>query len=182
MDQLRLFDDLLQSQRYTKCMRLEEATGLYHEPGDLLLVERGILIHQVNCRGVFGAGLAKQIAEKWPGAKLHYLQQPKELGTVAIYKVNSNPLWLVHLFGQDRYGRDRCHTDYQAVRKGLTQLHDTWTQDRYSVCIPHKMGCGLGGGDWPTVCGIFREVFDNPRMTLPSVIVRIPCRILDGMP
>ena len=34
--------------------------------GNLLDVQQGIIVHQVNCRKVAGAGLAKQIREKWP--------------------------------------------------------------------------------------------------------------------
>lgn len=30
-----------------------------------------------------------------------------------------------------------------------------------SVAIPYKLGCGLGGGDWDTVDGIIRSVFDG---------------------
>ena len=32
--------------------------------GDILDIEKGIIVHQVNCQGVMGAGLAKQIKSK----------------------------------------------------------------------------------------------------------------------
>ena len=34
--------------------------------GDLLDITDGAICHQVNTRGVMGAGIAKLIAEKWP--------------------------------------------------------------------------------------------------------------------
>ena len=34
--------------------------------GDILNVTEGIIVQQVNCFGVMGAGLAKQIRDKWP--------------------------------------------------------------------------------------------------------------------
>ena len=33
---------------------------------DILTVESGVICQQVNCQGVMGSGLAKQIRDKWP--------------------------------------------------------------------------------------------------------------------
>ena len=42
--------------------------------GDLLKAKEDIIIHQVNCQGAYGAGLAKQIANKYPKAKKEYVR------------------------------------------------------------------------------------------------------------
>ena len=39
---------------------------------DLLSSKERIIVHQVNCRGVMGAGIAKQIKEKWPDVYTSY--------------------------------------------------------------------------------------------------------------
>lgn len=36
--------------------------------GNILNVTEGIIVQQVNCHGIMGAGLAKQIRDKWPSA------------------------------------------------------------------------------------------------------------------
>jgi O-acetyl-ADP-ribose deacetylase (regulator of RNase III) len=33
---------------------------------DLLGVQRGVIVQQVNCRGAMGRGLALSIRQKWP--------------------------------------------------------------------------------------------------------------------
>ena len=40
--------------------------------GDLLAYDAKVRCHQVNCRGVMGAGLAKQVKEKYPEAYEQY--------------------------------------------------------------------------------------------------------------
>lgn len=48
--------------------------------GNILNVTEGIIVQQVNCMGVMGAGLAKQIKDKWPN----------------IYNDYKEKLWLMH--------------------------------------------------------------------------------------
>ena len=40
--------------------------------GDILDVTEGFIVQQVNCFGVMGAGLAKQIRDKWPSVYNRY--------------------------------------------------------------------------------------------------------------
>lgn len=42
--------------------------------GNLLDIESGIIAHQVNCKGVMGAGLAKQIRLKYPIVYQAYIE------------------------------------------------------------------------------------------------------------
>lgn len=39
--------------------------------GDLLKVEKGIIVHQVNCQKTMGSGIALSIRKKYPS---HYIQ------------------------------------------------------------------------------------------------------------
>ena len=43
--------------------------------GNILNATEGIIVQQVNCMGVMGAGLAKQIRDKWPSVYNRYLDK-----------------------------------------------------------------------------------------------------------
>ena len=128
--------------------------------GDLLAVKTGLIAHQVNAYGTMGAGIAKSIAEKWPIVEEDYKQLcannvPKELlGMVQIVDVGKG-LFVANIFGQEKYGRGRRHTDYSAVEKAFRELANTWPGD---VCVPFRMGCGLGGGDWKIYSQIIETI------------------------
>lgn len=141
--------------------------------GNLLNAYENVLIHQVNCMGVMGAGLAYQIGEKWPVVKEMYKNIVKSykfandekslLGLAQWCKVESCQ-WVVNLFGQYGFGRqrDRVYTDYNALKNGLIPIAMHAEQYRLTVAIPYGLGCGLGGGDWegvvfPMIIDIFGE-------------------------
>ena len=151
---------------------------------DILDVKHGIICHQVNCQGVMGAGIAKQIRDKFPTVygvyrecfKREYLRignmhiVPVDLDkTTRTYK---NKLIVANLCGQDKYGHDKRHTDYIGLRKAMLKLakwrriHHELTGDLLPVYFPHKMGCNLGGGDWYLVHCMIKNIFPN------AVIVR----------
>src|ERR1700685_453498 len=129
---------------------------------DLLTVERGIIVHQVNCQGVMGAGLAKKIRDKWPIVFTQYRQAYKEhfweLGEIQLVKV-APELYVCNLAGQFSYGRSGQFTNYRAIEKALANLKDVRSLDFLTtvelsdlpVFFPYKMGCALGGGNWDRV-------------------------------
>lgn len=141
---------------------------------DLLDVQEGIICHQVNCQGVMGSGIAKQIADKWPFAKEDYVTHVNIsrfplLGTYQLSEI-TNKLMLANIFGQDFYGIGEIQTNYSAIDnafKCLSQVVGSFTEHPTQVYIPEFMGCGLGGGDWEVYYPIVEKYF-------PHVIV---CRL-----
>ena len=127
--------------------------------GNLLHVTDGVIVHQVNCQGAFGAGLAKQIAAMYPTAKADYLEYIRLngkgeqcLGTVCYSHVSST-LTIAHAFGQNYYGNayktGKTYTDLSALVACLeTVCRDNPGND---VFIPYRIGCGLGGESWCNV-------------------------------
>lgn len=124
-----------------------------------------IICHQVNCKGVMGAGLAKQVRMKHPHVYHHYRNACNAFGSKQLGKAQlvsclaDNGYVIANIFGQDGYGRDRCYTDYKALSAAFRYLSDTkgWT-----IRIPYKMGCGLGGGNWSLVLeAIKTELIDK---------------------
>lgn len=133
---------------------------------DILTVKQGIIVHQVNAKGVMGAGLAYSIRNKWYDVHRTYEDAIAygniHLGDVLILDVGED-LYVCNLVGQDGYGVNKRYTDYDAVEEGLIKLkriRDSCMPD-ISVYFPKNMGCGLGGGDWNIVQKLIKKYFPN---------------------
>ena len=138
--------------------------------GNLLEIESGIICHQVNCKGVMGAGLAKSLREKYPVCFTSYHRYCKEgkfkLGMVQFCKVNP-VLYICNMAGQDGYGTQSRQTDYEALASCLTKLHAKSIELNLTPYLPYKLGCGLAGGDWNVVSKMIEQYCPN------AVIVQI---------
>lgn len=145
--------------------------------GDLLQAkEVDIIAHQVNCVGSYGAGIAKQIARKYPQAKNDYLNvcnsanNPKDLlGTYHI--TETNDFLIAGLFGQLYYGKYgdfyrlyKRQTDYNAFKKALQSLKNDYPG--YQIAMPYGIGCGLAKGNWKIVYLIIEDVFKDKTIYL----------------
>jgi len=126
--------------------------------GNILDIKEGYICHQVNCQKVAGAGLALQIRNKWPDWYAHYLSVTQELGKADIYKIDTN-LYVVSLYAQNYYGRDRNYTDYDALKKSLNEISHL-----NNLYIPYGIGAGLAGGDWDIISCIIEK-------TIPHAII-----------
>ena len=128
--------------------------------GDITKIKKGVIAHQVNMRGVAGAGVALAIRNAFPGWYEHYRKVYKgyKLGGVDLYRVTPD-LMIASLFSQRDYGYGRKFTDYDALRKALGAL-----KDYNLVYLPHGIGAGHGGGDWRGIYAIIAS-------TLPQAIL-----------
>ena len=122
-----------------------------------------IICHQVNCQGVMGSGVAKQVRERYPKNYKGYCLMCKEfepselLGKVFCGEVRDKFI-IANLFAQEKFGYDRkCYTDYTALRKCLQAVANS--HKNKIIAIPYLMGCHRGGGDWNIVYKIIEEVF-----------------------
>lgn len=124
-----------------------------------------LVCHQVNCKGVMGAGLAKQIRDKFPSVYQNYKDKCMlireghgGLGDVQFCGVLSEDdagYIIANVFGQDGCGRDKCYTDYNALYRAFTDIAFFWPNA--TIRIPYLFGCGLAGGDWNTVTSIIQK-------------------------
>lgn len=131
--------------------------------GDLLTIPLGIICHQTNCRGVAG-GLAGALNGKYPKQFEIYFREcarmgDKLAGTAIIGSAARQP-FIAHIFGQIQPGP--C-TDMELVRPALEELAELVSDHQglagLPIYAPYKMGCGLGGGDWPSYLGALVEAF-----------------------
>lgn len=138
--------------------------------GDILTSGADIICHQVNCMGVMGAGLAKQIRDKYPHTYAQYKIKCNEIkagvgGLGDVMLCDEGDCIIANLFAQYRYGRDRRYTDYDALRKCLHETvgaAERWSvveDKRCRIALPYGLGCGLAGGDWGIVRNIIEEIF-----------------------
>ena len=152
---------------------------------DILTVDKGVIVHSVNCIGAVG-GLAGAIARKWPNNAEEYRAHVKRqelpimlLGRVFEVNVAHNII-VANLFGQNDVGAHERQTEYSALIKGFKRIASTPFQgndteivhfsgighedvpiDLTDIYIPYKIGCGLGGADWSIVEEIINKAFER---------------------
>lgn len=133
-------------------MGIKMVTGDILSPNDTDKIT--VICHQVNCKGVMGSGLAKQVREKYPQVFEEYKKKCHDYGSMNLgdcqWLFVGHSRFIANIFGQDSYGRDRCYTDYVALHKAFDSLYKL-TGSNVVVRIPYKIGCGLGGGNWNVV-------------------------------
>lgn len=118
-----------------------------------------IIVHQVNCKGVMGAGFAKQVRDRYPELYAQYrimcqsASSKDLLGHIMIYEEDDKII--VNMFSQEDYGNGVRQTDYEAMDKALQSLRVLYPND--IIIAPYKIGCGLGGGDWSVVSKILQK-------------------------
>lgn len=142
---------------------------LFHVKYDLLKSNCNIIMHQANCFSTMGAGIAKQIKEKFPEAYKADLDDPRtpkeKLGSFSCAICDNDKLIVINLYGQYNYGSNphTCYTDYvaltTAIRSAIEAIKSS-SRDMKDIKIglPYKMGCALAGGHWPTVVGILENI------------------------
>lgn len=134
--------------------------------GNILECSENIIVHQTNCMGVMGSGLAKQVKAKYPevfNAYYHFCKTnvvEDILGSALICEANDGKI-IANVFGQNNYGTDKQYTDYDALRHGLEEVKSFAEERNLTVALPYKLGCGKGGGDWEVVSKIIEEVFNS---------------------
>jgi O-acetyl-ADP-ribose deacetylase (regulator of RNase III) len=152
---------------------------------DILTVDKGVIVHSVNCIGAVG-GLAGAIARKWPKNAEQYKAHVKRqklpimlLGSVFEVNVAHNVV-VANLFGQYNVGTSKQQTEYAALIAGFKRIANTFFAGDEKetlhfgpfgledvpvtltdIYIPYKIGCGLGGADWSLVEEIINKTFEK---------------------
>lgn len=149
------------------------------ESGNLMDVQSGVIVHQVNCMGAFGAGVAGQIASRYPIVKRNYLsfcqskRNPRELFGLCLPVRVSEGLVIINAFSQFAYGNaaktGRVYTDQTVLLDCIGRVRQRYPNQ--VIYLPWRIGCGLAGGDWNAILSQLRDVYANDDNL---VIVRRP--------
>lgn len=142
-----------------------------------------VILHQTNCLGIAGAGVARQIRDAFPGWYQEYKswcdreeQKDSLLGTVHSYFVRPD-LAICSAFAQLGISKAEPVTDYtawDAIMRRIereTAAKNAKDSMNWEIRIPHGIGCGLGGGDWKTMRDMFEFYFGKSPVRL--VICRL---------
>lgn len=108
-----------------------------------------ILVNPVNCVGVMGAGLAKQLRILYPSHFNEYkklcVNNAVRLGEVIIISSGETQPEFIALFPTKQHWKD--HSDIWYVDQGIIALRNmlvTKIPESWIVAMP-AVGCGLGG-------------------------------------
>lgn len=156
--------------------------------GNLFDSKANFIVHQVNCQGVMGSGVALQVKERFPHVEVEYrkyVQRCKKnnlnpLGTVQyvpsevwalvmvntmkndnVFAYDNNYQYIVNLFGQDDYGIGEQHTNLKAMKNAFLDIRKKSQAIGATVAMPYKIGSFRGGADWNDVYKIIKDVFNN---------------------
>lgn len=99
--------------------------------------------HGVNCKGIMGAGIAKQFADRYPDMYADYkeiCEQGLEPGEVHFYEAEDR--FILNIATQNNLGKDAKEAWVTAglINVAFNAADEGW--DR--VAIP-AIGCGIGG-------------------------------------
>ena len=129
-----------------------------------------VILHQVNCQGVMGSGVARQVKDKYPHVFRYYKMvcnsaetKKRLLGTALMVEIEDGNHYIGNLFAQENFGYDgKCYTDYEALKESLRRSISTVDLNHKPIiAIPYLMGCHRGGGDWNIVYKMIEEIFQD---------------------
>jgi len=140
-----------------------------HEQYDI-----GAIAHCCNCRCVMGAGIARQISEKYPEAYAAdfatYALKENKLGLSSNAEVTDS-LLVYNLYGQADYKFHSRAIDYEAFYTAfefaILDFSSKGTTKAFGV--PKNIGCGLAGGDWEIVKTIMVQLCSRYAVSLVIV-------------
>ena len=147
-----------------------------HVKGDIFKSDADIIIHQVNCQGVMGSGVAKQVKDKYPNVYNSYYSMCKNyssndlLGKVLLvntpdYISNGKRIRMIaNFFSQDNYGYQGVFTNYDSFKSCLEYMRDSYSN--CSMAIPYLIGCRRGGGNWETIYRMIEDVLGDCDVTI----------------
>lgn len=149
---------------------------MIYKIGNLFDSTADVLCHQVNLYGFMGGGIAAEVKERFPEVNNTYerfcdvdrVDRTELLGEVLIVEEETgNNQFIANCFCQNEYGVRGCLTNYEKMEDCFKSILN-WMRmnNKKSVALPYKIGCGISGGDLEIVEPIIKKVFDVPGITV----------------
>lgn len=148
-------------------------SGLLTKRGDITLVERGIICHQVSAQGVMGSGVAAAIKNKWPSVYRDYINaipsnhanlddRSEYMGRVIYTQINDE-LIIASIVAQLHYGNNKnvVYTSYDTLDNVLRCDIEPLSRHLSSPVHLPKIGCGLANGNWEVVQALIKQRLSN---------------------
>ena len=153
-----------------------------------------VLVHQVNCIGRMGSGIAKQVRDRFPDVFCAYHKAVKTLkgnclGGCLVCETGIPGKRIANLFGQyyyrgfkedDLYLCDPFYyqpeltqdcqairfTNYEAFWKGLQRLKNELRENETKIAFPYLIGCDRGGAKWSIIEAMIKETFNDTNIEI----------------
>ena len=143
-----------------------------HVVGDLLESGEAVIAHGCNTQGFMGAGIAKAVADKYPEAERTYRVLCRYgdfiVGTAQKVEMPEEGVIVFNLGTQEFPGRNAT---YWAVMLSVGNMFERCRKDGIKrVAIP-RIGCGIGGLEWPTVEWLINGIIEEWVHQAPEVVV-----------
>lgn len=138
--------------------------------GDLLDAKETYIVHQVNCYGMMGKGVALQIKNRYPDIFRRYQDYCNEhkvknlIGRLLLIPTDDGKV-ICNLFGQERFGYGKQYTDIAALSKAMNSLAKIVPTNE-PIAMPYMIGCGNGGADWNIVHQLIQDIFKKHTVVL----------------
>lgn len=137
--------------------------------GDLLqLFDQGqfnVIMHGCNCYNVMGAGIAKQIALKYPQARIIDSMTKKrdilKLGDFTVATIRDQMIF--NLYTQYRLGPNFHNSHLRDALQKVSKYLEKF--DQVKIGLP-MIGCGIGGGDWNYVQYTIQQTLKDYDVTI----------------
>ncbi len=137
---------------------------IHHVTGDLLANAHGAeaLAHGVNCLGLMGAGVAKELRARYPAMFRAYRAKclgGMALGQVFVWGSKPDPI-IFNLATQERVGRG-VQASALAIGAALASTRRILNASGIASLAMPRIGCGLGGLSWLVVEPLVVEAFGD---------------------
>lgn len=140
-----------------------------YKKGNLLTSNCEYICHQVNCQGVMGSGIAKQIRETFPYVYTQYLALKNEmsmkqmLGAIQIVPITTTDYskHVINMFAQEYYGYDnKRYTSYDAFYDCLVEIKRHVPKGA-TIGFPYRIGSDRGGANWDVIESMIKIMLDE---------------------
>lgn len=153
--------------------------------GNLLDFPNGInaIAHSCNTRNIMGAGIAKQIKDRYPEAyeadtKAYDTEYDKDgqyvhwLGKFSKSEINDRK-YIYNMYTQASIGKGR-EVDYEKFWQALKRVEEDLFEMNVNkheydgspspvLGLPYGISCGLAGGNWGIIKAMIEDIFlDSP--------------------
>jgi O-acetyl-ADP-ribose deacetylase (regulator of RNase III) len=169
----------------------EQYCGIVYAKGDCLITPDRFILHGVNSEGTMGAGIAAQIAKRWPKVNSDYKQWTTgqfRLGQTLTVAVGVDRLtYIINACTQTLRGcgfaSSARNVEYDAVEASFMEAAKFVNEygrkfphpggDQWPVSMP-RVGAGLGGGRWAIIEAIVNTTFGD--YDIPVTVWDLPPR------
>lgn len=130
------------------------------------------LIHGCNWQKVMGAGIAKEIKQRFYGAYEIDLHNKNGIGDYSVY-MHTSTHFIFNAYTQIHWRNNFVENDtindrYGYIKSSLTAIYNEWKPAGHNIGIYNPidvyiplLGAGLAGGDWKVIRKLIYSIFND---------------------